>query len=566
MTARSDDTARGHDTGPGGESGRTGGDLVAEALRALGVEHVFGIASVHNLPILDAIRRLGGITVVNVRHEQAAVHAADGYARATGRLGVALASTGPGTANTMGGLFEAQFAGSPVLLLTGQIETRYYGRSKGYLHEAEQQLAMLRTLTREAWTVRRAEDAGETVVAAGRAAGTGPPRPTAVEIPIDLQYARVPATLTVPDPVPVPRPAPPEDRVRAAADLLAGAARPLLWAGGGVLSAGAWPELRRLVDRLEIPVVTSVQGRGALPEDHPLCLGPLVTTPPLRGIVEEADVVLAVGARFQMYTTDQWRLRIGGKLIHADADASVFGRTYPPEIALHGDARETLRALDARVVTSAADPGWTAAGRRAAAETRETSLEALGPDHRALVESIRRSLPREGVVVRDSTVPAYAWGDRLLPILAARTSLHPASAAIGPGLPLALGAAVGSGERTVVVHGDGGIMLSIGELAALVQVQAPVTVCVFNDRGYGVLRDVQSATFDGARNDVDLHTPDFVALAEAMGVPGEKVSGAAAFDRAFARSVTGPGPYLIEIDLTALAPMKRRAGRQRLLS
>ncbi|QXJ25162.1 thiamine pyrophosphate-binding protein [Actinomadura graeca] len=555
--------------GPGGAEpcghGRTGGDLVAEALRALGVEHVFGVASVHNLPILDAIHRLGGITVVTTRHEQAAVHAADGHARVTGRLGVALASTGPGTANTMGGLFEAQFAGSPVLLLTGQVEIRYYGRSKGYLHEAEQQLPMLRTLTREAWTVRRAQDAGETVVAAGRAAVTGPPRPTAVEIPIDLQYARVPDTVEVAGPAPVLRPVPPEDRLRAAADLLAGAARPLIWAGGGVLSAGAWPGLRRLVDRLEIPVVTSVQGRGALPEDHPLCLGPLAAVPPLRGIVEDADVVLAVGARFQMYTTDQWRLRIGGRLIHADADAGVFGRTYPPEVALHGDARETLRELDGRVATGAADPGWTAAARRAAAEARETSLEALGPDHRALVESIRRSLPRDGVIVRDSTVPAYAWGDRLLPILAARTSLHPASAAIGPGLPLALGAAVGGGRRTVVVHGDGGIMLSVGELAALAQAGAPVTVLVFNDRGYGVLRDVQSATFDGARNDVDLHTPDFVALAEAMGVPGERVSGAAAFDEAFARSAAGTGPSLIEIDLTALAPMKRRAGRQRLL-
>ncbi|WP_242614558.1 thiamine pyrophosphate-binding protein, partial [Actinomadura roseirufa] len=361
----------GSDASGRGATGRTGGDLAAEALRALGVRHVFGVASVHNLPILDAMRRHGGITVIAVRHEQAAVHAADGYARVTGRLGVALASTGPGTANTMGGLFEAQFAGSPVLLLTGQIETRFYGRSKGYLHEAERQLPMLRTLTREAWTVRRAEDIAETVVAAGRAATAGPPRPTAVEIPIDLQYAPVPADLPVPAPAPVHRAAPPEDRLRAAADLLAAARRPLIWAGGGVLAGGAWPRVRRLVDRLEIPVVTSVQGRGALPEDHPLCLGPLVATPPLRGAVENADVILAVGTRFQMYTTDLWRMRLGGSLIHADADAGVFGRTYQPDVALHGDAAETLRALDERVATSAAAPRWAAEARRAAAAARE---------------------------------------------------------------------------------------------------------------------------------------------------------------------------------------------------
>ncbi|RFS87272.1 thiamine pyrophosphate-binding protein [Actinomadura spongiicola] len=548
-------------------SDRTGGDLVVEALRALGVEMLFGVASVHNLPILDAVRRDGGIEVVNVRHEQAAVHAADGYARVTGRLGVALASTGPGTANTMGGLFEAQFSGSRVLLITGQIESRFLGRAKGYLHEAEQQLAMLRTLTREAWSVRRAEDIAETVVAAGRATGRGWPQPTAVEIPVDLQYATVSAEVTVPEPAPAPRALPPEDRVRAAADLLADARRPLIWSGGGVLSAGAWPELRHLVERLEIPVVTSVQGRGVLPEDHPLCLGPLATMPPLREVVEDADVVLAVGARFQMYTTDAWRLRLTDRLIHADADASVFGRTYPPAVALHGDARETLRALDEHVATTSATEDWGVTTRKAAAEARENALETLGPDHRALVAAIRRALPRAGVIVRDSTVPAYAWGDRLLPILEPRTSLHPAGAAIGPGLPLAIGAALGSRERTVVIHGDGGIMLSIGELSTLAQAGAPVTVCVFNDRGYGVLRDVQHATFDGARNDVDLHTPDFVALAAAMGVPGEKVSDVAGFDRAFARSVERePGPYLIEIDLTALAPMKRRAGRQQLLS
>ncbi|WP_344903992.1 thiamine pyrophosphate-binding protein [Actinomadura meridiana] len=547
-------------------SERTGGDLVVEALQALGVEVLFGVASVHNLPILDAVRRHDGIEAVNVRHEQAAVHAADGYARVTGRLGVALASTGPGTANTMGGLFEAQFAGSRVLVITGQIESRFLGSNKGYLHEAEQQLAMLRTLTREAWSVRRAEDIAEAVVEAGRATSRGWPRPTAVEIPVDLQYATVPAELTVPEPAPEPRTAAPVERVREAADLLADARRPLIWAGGGVLSADAWPELRHLVERLEIPVVTSVQGRGALPEDHPLCLGALATVPPLRAVVENADVVLAVGARFQMYTTDAWRLRLTDKLIHANADASVFGRTYPPAVALLGDARETLRALDAHVATTNAEDDWIATTRKAAAEARENSLEALGPDHRAIVAAIRRSLPRGGAVVRDSTVPAYAWGDRLLPILEPRTSLNPASAAIGPGLPLALGAAIGGGERAVVIHGDGGIMLSIGELSTLAQAGAPVTVCVFNDRGYGVLRDVQRATFDGARNDVDLHTPDFVALAAAMGVPGEKVSDAAGFDRAFARSVEREsGPYLIEIDLTALAPMKRRVGRQQLL-
>ncbi|HMG63739.1 MAG TPA: thiamine pyrophosphate-binding protein, partial [Streptosporangiaceae bacterium] len=166
----------------------TGGDLVAEALEALGVEHVFGIVSVHNLPIYDAIRRRGRITTINSRHEQGAVHAADGYARSTGRLGVAITSTGPGAANAVPGLYEAAFSSSPVLMITGQVETRFYGKGRGVLHEAEQQLPMLRSVTRRTESVRRAQDIPELIMLAAADALTGRPQPVAVEIPIDLQY------------------------------------------------------------------------------------------------------------------------------------------------------------------------------------------------------------------------------------------------------------------------------------------------------------------------------------------------------------------------------------------
>jgi acetolactate synthase-1/2/3 large subunit len=529
----------------------TGGDAVADALAALGVDRVFAVASVHNLPILNALRRTD-IGVVNVRHEQAAVHGADGYARTTGRLGVAITSTGPGAANAMGGLFEAGFASSPVLMLTGQVESGFYGQGRGFLHEAENQVAMLSSLTRQTWSVRRVEDIAGAVVAAGREALTGRPQPTAVEIPVDLQYASTPRHPVVA--APVIRGGPDPARIRAAADLLAGARRPLVWAGGGVVHADASEALLRLVTRLDIPVVTSTEGRGALPEDHPLCLGPLATAEPLRSQVERADVMLAVGTRFQMYPTDLWRLRLPGSLIHLDVDPAVIGRSYPAAVAVVADAREGLTALDAAVAGVEGDDGWTAGLRKAAAAARAAGLELLGPDHRAIVEAIRRHLPRDGVVVRDSTVPAYLWGDTLLPILQPRTSLRPVSSAIGPGLPLALGAAAGTGRRTVVIHGDGGIMLTIGELATLAQFDLPVTVCVFNDKGYGVLRAIESETF-GELHDVDLATPDFVALAASMGLPGDLVRDAAGFEKAFVAALDRPGPTLIEVDLTALAPM-----------
>ena len=175
----------------------TGGEAVVSALEALGVRHVFGIVSVHNLPIYGAIARRGTITPIGVRHEQAAAHAADGYARATGELGVVIASTGPGTTNTMTGLFESGFASSPVLLITGQIESRYLGKARGVLHEAERQRLMLDSLCRRVETVRRTEDIGRAIIEVADDIRIGRPQPGAVEIPIDQQYRR--ADVIMPD-------------------------------------------------------------------------------------------------------------------------------------------------------------------------------------------------------------------------------------------------------------------------------------------------------------------------------------------------------------------------------
>ena len=217
----------------------TGGEAVAAALEALGVRHVFGIVSVHNLPIYDAIARRGTITPVGVRHEQAAAHAADGYARATGELGGAIASTGPGTTNTMTGLFEAGFASSPVLLVTGQVDSAYLGQGKGILHEAEHQGLMLSSLARRVETVRRTEDIGRAVIAVAEDIRAGRPQPGAVEIPIDQQYRR--AEVAVPSPGPDSRYQPDAAAVTQVAEALRAANRPVLWAGGGVISAGAGP-------------------------------------------------------------------------------------------------------------------------------------------------------------------------------------------------------------------------------------------------------------------------------------------------------------------------------------
>jgi acetolactate synthase-1/2/3 large subunit len=531
----------------------TGGEAVAAALETLGVRHVFGIVSVHNLPIYDAIARRGTITPIGVRHEQAAAHAADGYARATGELGVIIASTGPGTTNTMTGLFEASFASSPVLLITGQIDSGYLGKAKGFLHEAEQQRPMLSSLCRRVETVRRTEDIGRAVIAAAEDIRTGRPQPGAVEIPVDQQYRR--AEVQIPSLRTDACYTPDADALSKVAEALSAATRPVLWAGGGVVSSGAAPALTALAERLGAPVVTTVEGRGAIPEDHPLCLGALTISSQVEEIVSDADVVLAVGTRFQGGSTRNWRLSFGGTLAHLDADPAVIGRNYPTALPVVGDARIGLERLLGLISGVSTDQGHAAKARAAADAARRDARARIGEDYCQIMDAIRRHAPRDSVIVRDATVPAYVWGDRLLPILQPRTSVRPASAAIGPGLPLALGAAAGSGRPAVLIAGDGGFMLHVGELVTAVQHGLPVVICLFNDQGYGVLRGIEARQFEGRNFGVDLTTPDFPALAKSMGVQATRVASPAEFESRFREAIASGQPTLIDVDMTALSPL-----------
>ncbi len=536
---------------------RSGGDVVCECLKVLGVDTVFGIVSVHNIPIYDALARDGGFRTIDARHEQAALHMADAYARATGRLGVAITSTGPGAANSVPGLFEAGFASSRVLMITGQVDTPFYGKGKGFLHEAENQLAMLRTVTRRSESPRRVEGIADALFAVARDVLDGRPQPGAVEIPIDLQYADAPAELPAFRPLP-PREPDPAD-VRLAADAIDSAGRRVILAGGGVISAAASGALVALAEALDAPVFTTVNGRGAIAEDHPLAAGVLMSPPlggsAIPGVFAGADLVIAAGTRFQSGATGNWQLPIGS-LVHIDADPTVIGRNYRAEVAVTADARGALRAIGAAVNARPNDGEFNESVRAARREHEQAMRARIGPDHAAMLDALRAALPRDANVVRDATVPAYTWGNQLLAIYAPNTSLNTTSAAIGPGLPMAIGAAIGSGRKTALIAGDGGFMLHIGELATAAQYRLPLIICLFNDRGYGVLRGIQKMRFDGRTTGVDIHTPDFVRVAEGMGVQAERVASAAGFAGAIERAVAAEGPVLLDIDQTAMQPIR----------
>lgn len=545
----------------------TGGEAVAVALEALGVDTVFTIPSAHNLSILRAIDERGAIRVVGGRHEQGVVHAADAYARVAGKLGVAIVSGGPGTANTMGALYEAHHASSPVLLLTSQVETKHLGRGRGYVHEAERQIDMLRTVSKEAVTILSADEIASTIVRLGRAARTGRPRPVSVEIPLDLQDAPVQdphafESIAAAD-RPTVRKAPDPWTIEQAAALLANAKSPVIWAGGGVVRARAGAELQRLADTWDAPVVTSREGRGALPESHPRCLGGYATLPPMREFLATCDVMLAVGTRFQMYPTAEWQLDLPDTIVHVDVDPTMIGLSYPAAMAVDADARLGLEALTKALpdaVDTAARGAHLDAGTRAAAAARDLVARQAGPDHLAISRIIAEGRPPSGALVCDATVPAYVWGDRLVPITELGTSVRSTAAGIGPGMAMAVGAALATETHTVLLQGDGGFMLGLGELATAVQARAKVIVCLFDDGGYGMLRTIQDQLDDGPRYHVDLATPDFTVVAAAFGAESHRVADVAAFGAAFRAALAYDGPTLIHVDMRALAPLRRNLG------
>ena len=531
----------------------TGGQAVAETLALLGVSKVFGIVSVHNLPIYDAISLHPDIQVINVRHEQAAAHAADAYSRVTGELGVILTSTGPGALNAVAGIYEAAFVSSKLLMVTGQIESRFRGKGKGFLHEYEKQPELLSNLCRTVSSVRYAEDISRDMAAVADDIQRGRPQPGAIEIPIDLQYQSADIDLFASRTI--SRLVPDEALLNQALALLENAQRPLIWAGGGVNISGASGELTDLAERMGAPVVTTIEGRGAISEAHDLSLGFRTDRRSAAEIFEEADVVLAIGTRFQNYATRVWTLQMPENLIHIDVDPGVIGRNYPAAVPIVADAKMALQELLQGLGKTAVDEQFLERCRKIKEADEEAIKEEIGPDHSEIVSVIRRLLPEECPVVRDSTVPNYTWGNRLLKILRSRTSIRPAAVAIGPGLPLAMGAAIGSMSHALLVQGDGGLQLSIGELSACAEHQIPVIALVFNDSGYNVLRIIQENVL-GHKHGTELSKINFVTVAQGMGVEAERVEGIEQFEPALARALARSGPSVIEIDMDFLSPIE----------
>ena len=508
----------------------TGARAAVAALEDAGVEVAFGLPGVHNLALWREMNT-SPIRLVGVRHEQTAAYAADGFARASGRLGVALTTTGPGAANTLAAVGEAWASRQPVLVIATDISTRARrpGVWRGTLHEATDQAAMFVPVVKDAVRVHRADDVGPAVAAAAEAALAAPSRPVYVEIPTDLLAEGIDSGETAgPEHVQPARPPErprtlPEDRLERALELLERARRPLVWAGGGALQSGAGEAVARLAERLVAPVILTYSARGLLAPDHACLVDAPPHVPEVGALWDEADLVVAVGSDFDGMMTQGWKMPQPPHLVAINVDARDASKNYLPDVVLEADASHAAAALADRL----AERGGLDSLARRVRDLRRRIRERLAEtdaEAETFLTAVERALPADGVVVCDMCIPGY-WLGAFHRTPAPRKLSYPLGwGTLGCAFPQALGSALAGVGPAVSISGDGGFLYACGELATAKQERIPLTAVIVDDGGYGMLRFDQDQRGD-PREGVDLETPDFVALAASFGIRADAVDG-----------------------------------------
>jgi acetolactate synthase-1/2/3 large subunit len=535
----------------------TVGHVIAAFLERCGVKAAFGVISIHNMPILDAIAARGAIRFVSARGEAGATSMADACARTTATLGVCITSTGTAAGNAAGGMVEALTAGTPLLHITGQIETPYLDQDLAYIHEAPDQLSMLKAVSKEAWRVRSAETALATFKQAVRCALAAPSGPVSVEVPIDIQAALIdmPDDLEPLKNLPV---VPDDATVARLANALAGARRPLLWLGGGARGASA--AVKRLM-AMGFGVVTSTQGRGIVAENHPMSLGAYNMPPPVEAFYQTCDAMLIVGSRLRGNETLKYQLKLPQPLYRIDADPGANGRCYNSRDFVCGDAMLALSALADRLEgRMKTDPAFAGDLRRAHDQAVAALREGLAP-YGELVSAVQGAAGEQFNWVRDVTVSNSTWGNRELRLFDPRAGVHALGGGIGLGLAMAIGAAIGAsaygtGKRTLLLAGDGGFILNLGELACAVQERADFTVVLMNDRSYGVIKNIQDAQYGGRRVYAELHTPDYGLLAKSLQFEHRRIERLGEAAGRLDELCSLPGPKMLEVDMLKVGGFK----------
>ncbi|HWT31965.1 MAG TPA: 5-guanidino-2-oxopentanoate decarboxylase [Propylenella sp.] len=523
------------------------GEFLVAQLERYGVRHVFGIPGVHTAELYRGLAGRG-VRHITPRHEQGAGFMADGYARLSGRPGVCFVITGPGVTNIASAMAQAYQDSIPMLVISGVAATPDLGHCAGNLHELPDQHRLASSLTAFSHTLYRAEDLPAVLARAFALFGSARPRPVHIEVPLDVMAREVDEAALAQRPARVTSTLPAREALADAAHLLTGAERPVVLAGGGARDAGG--TLVRLAERLEAPVVMTVNGRGLLPLGHPLAVPASPSLQAVRRLVEDSDVVLAIGTEigrtdYDMYVTGGFS--IPGRLARIEIDPVQMVRNRVPDVCLLGDSAATAAAL----LELVPDKPLPRDGANRAETARREAFEELSPAMRRQVEflgEIRAALPG-GTIVGDSTQPVYSgnlYHEAEVP--AGWFNSATGYGTLGYALPAAIGAKLAAPERPVVcLVGDGGLQFALGELGSAIDAKTPVFVLVWNNRGYGEIKTYMKQR-GIAPEGVDLAPPDFCAVARAYGMAAEQLYARADLTRLLQEATRRPGPTLIEID------------------
>jgi acetolactate synthase-1/2/3 large subunit len=532
----------------------TGGEALVKQLHREGVRVVFGLPGVQLYGAMAALRDEKDMRFILTRHEQATTYMADGYARAGGGIGAALVVPGPGVLNAGAGLSTAYSCSSPVLLVAGQVPRRYLGKDVGVLHEINEQLDVVKPVTKWRKRVLEVAEIPAAVQEAVRQLKTGRPRPVHLEIPPDTLEDEGEAELL--PPVSVARAAAPAADIERAARLLLGAERPVIYAGGGVHASGAHEVLVAVAEYLQAGIVQSAEGKGAASDQSDLSLGAaLWPKNPLRDYLDAADLVFVVGSRCAVAA-----FQPAQKIVQLDVDADEIGRNHPVAIGLAGDARATLERLLERLRTEAPPRP----SRKTERERLREGLAALDTQepNRSILTSLRSGTPEDAIVIAGMTQIGY-YSRPFWPVYRPRTYLTSSySGNLGFEVPTALGAKMARPERAVVcITGDGGFMYNSQELSTAVREKINAVIVLFNDNAYGnVARDLDESW--GGSHGAAVVNPDFMKLADAYGVVGMRAAKPTEVGDLVRKAVTLDRPVLIEVQVGRMsrpvffAPMK----------
>lgn len=527
----------------------TGGSAAIAAIEAAGVDVVFGIPGVHTLAFYDGLHGRN-IRHILARHEQGAGFMADGYARATGKPGVALIITGPGITNVSTAVGEAYADSSPVVIISSQVEREWAGRMRGNLHDLRDQTGLMSIVTKQSTAVTEHSAIAGEVYEAIQLATAGRPRPVHIEVPLDVLAEQGP--FSEPELHPTYRAVPAVETITRAAAALASAKRPMIYVGGGAADASA--PVTALAEILGAPVICSTMGKGVVADDHPSSLGhawdPWGRANPVDAILAEADLVLVIGSKLGAQETNFWQMPLPARMIRVDIDPSELELNYPnPEIGIAADARSTAESLlEALRARGDVAPRWSAE------EIDEVRQQILAARHEPLfggyIEAMRAALPREGIIVHDMTMMSYRMNDAF-PTYAPRTYMFPANyGTLGFSVPAAIGAKIGRPDLPVVaVVGDGGFQFTMQEVATAIQFEVTVPIVIFNDSTYTAVDGAMKNSFAGKVMATDLVNPDYVKLADAYGIPGIRAESPEKMRQAIVAAFEQRGPTIIDVPI-----------------